>query len=91
MDIIQSWGEPLIDGWAEKLGAKCTSLRLLLSILHLGLKAKYKFTDSVCLADVRPDGVWDDFHFIDGRIVTGTNPQSARSTAKAALEVFEKL
>jgi putative intracellular protease/amidase len=41
--------------------------------------------------DVRPDGVWDDFHIVDGRIVTGTNPQSAKSTAAAVLEVFNSL
>jgi len=41
--------------------------------------------------DVRAEGVWDDFHVVDGRIVTGQNPQSAKSTAKAALEIFEKL
>lgn len=23
MDTIRSWGEPLIDEWAERLGAKC--------------------------------------------------------------------
>ena len=23
MDIIRGWGEPLIDGWAERLSAKC--------------------------------------------------------------------
>lgn len=63
MDIIRGWNEPLIDEWAEKLGAKYA----------------------------RPDGVWDDFHIVQGRLVTGTNPQSAKSTAKAALEVFEKL
>ncbi|KAF2811833.1 class I glutamine amidotransferase-like protein [Mytilinidion resinicola] len=63
MEPIRSWGEPLIDEWAEKLGAKY----------------------------VRADGVWDDFHIVDGRVVTGMNPQSAHSTAKAALEVFEKL
>ncbi|TVY64154.1 Glyoxalase, partial [Lachnellula suecica] len=63
MAAIRSWNEPLIDEWAEKLGAKY----------------------------VRPDGVWDDFHVADGRLVTGTNPQSAKSTAKAALEIFEKL
>jgi len=40
---------------------------------------------------VRPGGVWDDFHIADGRLVTGTNPQSAKSTAKAAVEIFEKL
>jgi putative intracellular protease/amidase len=41
--------------------------------------------------DVRADGVWDDFHVIDGRVVTGMNPQSAMSTAKAAVDVYEKL
>ena len=25
MDPIRSWGEPLIDEWASKLGAKCKS------------------------------------------------------------------
>ena len=41
--------------------------------------------------DTRADGVWDDYQVVDGRLVTGQNPQSARSTAKAALEAFEKL
>ncbi|KAK6375787.1 plasma membrane heat shock protein [Exophiala oligosperma] len=63
MDPIRSWGEPLIDEWAEKLGAKY----------------------------VRSEGVWDDIHVTDGRIVTGMNPQSAKSTAKAAVDIFQKL
>lgn len=29
MDPIRSWGEPLVDEWAEKLGAKCTLFFLL--------------------------------------------------------------
>jgi hypothetical protein len=29
MDVIRSWNEPLIDEWAEKLGAKCMSSSLL--------------------------------------------------------------
>lgn len=41
--------------------------------------------------DVRSEGVWDDFHVTDGRIVTGMNPQSAKSTAKAAVDIFQKL
>jgi putative intracellular protease/amidase len=41
-------------------------------------------------ADVRSEGVWDDYHVVDGRIVTGMNPQSAKSTTKAAIDVFEK-
>jgi putative intracellular protease/amidase len=40
--------------------------------------------------DVRSEGVWDDYHVVDGRVVTGMNPQSAKSTAKAAIEVYGK-
>jgi hypothetical protein len=32
MDAIRSWGEPLIDEWAEKLGATCTSMFTAYSI-----------------------------------------------------------
>ncbi|RDW57333.1 putative chaperone protein HSP31-2 [Coleophoma crateriformis] len=39
----------------------------------------------------RGAGVWDDFHVVDGRLVTGQNPQSARSTAQAVVEVFDQL
>ncbi|KAL3433040.1 class I glutamine amidotransferase-like protein [Aspergillus tetrazonus] len=39
----------------------------------------------------RSTGIWDDFHVVDGRLITGQNPASSTSTAKAAIEVFEKL
>ncbi|RGP76720.1 chaperone hsp31 [Fusarium longipes] len=39
----------------------------------------------------RAPGIWDDFHIVDGRLVTGQNPASAASTAKAAVAVFESL
>ncbi|RKK90308.1 hypothetical protein BFJ68_g16493 [Fusarium oxysporum] len=39
----------------------------------------------------RAPGIWDDFHVVDGRLVTGQNPASAESTAKAAVAVFETL
>ncbi|KAF4465716.1 chaperone hsp31 [Fusarium albosuccineum] len=39
----------------------------------------------------RSSGVWDDFHVVDGRLVTGQNPASASSTAKAAVDVFNSL
>jgi putative intracellular protease/amidase len=39
--------------------------------------------------DVRdPKDVWADFHIVDGRVVTGMNPQSAKSTAQAAVKAF---
>lgn len=43
------------------------------------------------LIDARSAGIWDDYHVVDGRLVTGQNPASAASTAKAAVEAFEKL
>ncbi|KAL7893933.1 class I glutamine amidotransferase-like protein [Trichoderma sp. SZMC 28014] len=39
----------------------------------------------------RPDDVWGDFHVVSGRLVTGTNPQSSTSTAKAVLDVYNSL
>ncbi|KAK4031926.1 class I glutamine amidotransferase-like protein [Parachaetomium inaequale] len=39
----------------------------------------------------RAPGIWDDFHVVDGRLVTGQNPASATSTARAVVEVFETL
>lgn len=41
--------------------------------------------------DERAPGIWDDFHVVDGRLVTGQNPASATSTAEAAVAVFETL
>ncbi|KAB5515311.1 class I glutamine amidotransferase-like protein [Coniochaeta sp. 2T2.1] len=39
----------------------------------------------------RSAGVWDDYHVVDGRLVTGQNPASAASTARAVVEVFGNL
>ncbi|KAG9253966.1 IgE-binging protein [Emericellopsis atlantica] len=39
----------------------------------------------------RSPGIWDDFHVIDGRLVTGQNPASAASTARAVVDVFNTL
>ncbi|KAK3710568.1 plasma membrane heat shock protein [Vermiconidia calcicola] len=39
----------------------------------------------------RPEGVWDSFDVVDGRVVTGTNPASATETANAVLKEFGKL
>jgi len=87
MDVIQSWGEPLIDGWAEKLGAKCRFFLIFFPFAD----GSRKNANLGRRTDERSTGVWDDFHIVDGRIVTGMNPQSAKSTANAAVEAFEKL
>ncbi|RDW58866.1 hypothetical protein BP6252_13342 [Coleophoma cylindrospora] len=39
----------------------------------------------------RGAGVWDDFHVVDGRLITGQNPQSAASTARAVVKAFDEL
>jgi putative intracellular protease/amidase len=40
---------------------------------------------------VSPAGPWDAFTVVDGRLVTGVNPQSATKTAEDAVEAFNKL
>ncbi|KAH8653846.1 class I glutamine amidotransferase-like protein [Xylariales sp. PMI_506] len=39
----------------------------------------------------RSSGIWDDFHVVDGRLITGQNPASAASTAVAVVEAFNQL
>jgi putative intracellular protease/amidase len=60
------------------------SVSLLLSLLSC-----WSGTNSI--PDERFAGIWDDFYVVDGRLVTGQNPASSTSTAKAAIEVFNKL
>lgn len=79
MEGIRAWNEPLIDEHAKTLGAECESASSVYN---------RKVTDVI---DVRANGVWDDYHVVDGRIVSGQNPQSATSTAKAAVQVFDQL
>ncbi|KAI5476415.1 chaperone protein HSP31 [Pseudohyphozyma bogoriensis] len=40
---------------------------------------------------VAPAGPWDSFTVVDGRLVTGVNPQSATKTAEDAVKVFKQL
>lgn len=37
-----------------------------------------------------PEGPWDDHSVVDGRVVTGVNPQSASSTAKKVVQVLSE-
>ncbi|KAJ5872788.1 uncharacterized protein N7529_005141 [Penicillium soppii] len=86
-------GEPIIKGRtitgftteAENTMGIMSDLRSwggeMVEELAVRLGAKYE----------RSAGIWDDFHVVDGRLVTGQNPASAGSTAKAVVEVFETL
>jgi D-lactate dehydratase len=79
MKFLNSWDRPLVDDWAEQLGAKCECIF-----------PKPSFS-VLTVADVRGAGVWDDYHVKENRLITGQNPQSAASTAYAALHTFEGL
>jgi putative intracellular protease/amidase len=86
-------GEPLIRGRtitgftseaedAMKIMAEIRSWHVeLVEEIAARLGATYK----------RAPGIWDDFHVVDGRLVTGQNPASAGSTAQAVVAAFEKL
>ncbi|KAF2259369.1 class I glutamine amidotransferase-like protein [Lojkania enalia] len=86
-------GKPIIEGktitgfttQAEEEMKLMSTLRswneLLVDEIAQKLGAKY----------TRSAGVWDDFNVTDGRLVTGMNPQSATSTAKEAVKVFDSL
>jgi putative intracellular protease/amidase len=84
IDGLRAWKEPMIDEHAEALGAKCMSSEILQN-------ASFSSHANTYDTDVRVEGVWDDYHVVDGRLVTGMNPQSAKSTAKAVVEQFEAL
>ncbi|KAH8894742.1 class I glutamine amidotransferase-like protein [Thozetella sp. PMI_491] len=91
--IDQATGEPLIKGKtitgftseAETTMGIVEELQSwkseLVEELAARLGAKYE----------RAPGIWDDFHVVDGRLITGQNPASAASTARAVVEAFEKL
>ncbi|KAJ5361789.1 hypothetical protein N7541_002633 [Penicillium brevicompactum] len=91
--LDRSTGEPIIKGRritgftteAENTMGIMSDLRSwggeMVEELAARLGAKYE----------RSAGIWDDFNVVDGRLVTGQNPASATSTAKAAVEVFESL
>ncbi|KAI1911239.1 plasma membrane heat shock protein [Ophidiomyces ophidiicola] len=48
-----------------------------------------ELAQSVHAEYVAPEDPFDDFCKIDGRIITGANPQSARDTAKDTIKVFK--
>ncbi|KAM7211222.1 Class I glutamine amidotransferase-like protein [Rhypophila decipiens] len=91
--IDTATGEPLIKG--KTLTGFTTEAE---SVMHIAEELKAWNTPLVeeTAAQMgatykRAAGVWDDYHVVDGRLVTGQNPQSAASTAKAVVEAFEKL
>jgi putative intracellular protease/amidase len=85
-ETLKGWGKPWVEDVAKELGATCRLLFPFCTIFG-GLCAQMKTTGTT--TDAPAPGPWDDFHVVDGRVVTGTNPASANSTALAILEVFK--
>ncbi|KAM0559851.1 hypothetical protein ACHAPJ_003799 [Fusarium lateritium] len=91
--IDPTTGEPLIKG--KKITGFTTEAEHTMKIMD-----ELRSWNSELVEDIaarlgatyeRAPGIWDDFHLVDGRLVTGQNPASAKSTAEAAVAVFEKL
>ncbi|RDW68729.1 ThiJ [Aspergillus mulundensis] len=86
-------GEPLIKG--KKLTGFTTEAESTMGIMGelrgLGAEMVQELAERLGAKYERSAGIWDDFHVVDGRLVTGQNPASSTSTARAAIEVFEKL
>ena len=92
LDTLKSWGNPLVEETAERMGAKCK-----LFFRYLLTSDFARLCDIIMLVltnleiDTRSAGVWDAYSVTDGRLVTGQNPQSAMKTAEAVVEAFSKL
>ncbi|KAJ5635072.1 ThiJ/PfpI [Penicillium longicatenatum] len=92
-DIKDVTGHPIIQG--KKLTGFTTEAENTMGIMGelrgLGTEMVEELASRLGATYERSSGIWDDFHVVDGRLVTGQNPASAASTAKAAVEVFDQL
>ncbi|PYH91861.1 class I glutamine amidotransferase-like protein [Aspergillus ellipticus CBS 707.79] len=86
-------GEPIVKG--RKLTGFTTEAEHTMGIMSelrgLGAEMVEEMAGRLGAKYERSAGIWDDFHVVDERLVTGQNPASSTSTAKAAIEVFDKL
>ncbi|KAH8647873.1 IgE-binging protein [Xylariales sp. PMI_506] len=91
--LDRSTGEPLIKG--KRITGFTTEAEITMKIIDelrsWGSEMVEELAARLGAKYERAPGIWDDFHIVDGRLVTGQNPASARSTAEAAVEAFEKL
>ncbi|KAL6232427.1 hypothetical protein BDW75DRAFT_247162 [Aspergillus navahoensis] len=86
-------GEPIIKG--RRITGFTTEAEETMGIMSelrgLGAEMVEELSERLGARYERSVGIWDDFHVVDGRLVTGQNPASSTSTAKAAIAVFDKL
>ncbi|KAJ5279983.1 class I glutamine amidotransferase-like protein [Penicillium angulare] len=93
-DILdRATGEPIVKG--KKVTGFTTeaeyTMKIMPELRGWGSEMMDEVATRLGATYERSDGIWDDYHVVDGRLVTGQNPASAASTAKAAIEVFDKL
>ncbi|KAJ6103701.1 hypothetical protein N7486_003923 [Penicillium sp. IBT 16267x] len=92
-DIKDVTGQPIIKG--KKMTGFTTEAENTLGVMGelrgLGTEMVEEVALRLGATYERAPGVWDDFHVVDGHLVTGQNPASAASTAEAAVEVFDQL
>ncbi|KAF2096502.1 class I glutamine amidotransferase-like protein [Rhizodiscina lignyota] len=91
--IDHSTGKPLIQG--KQITGFTTEaeydMKIMDTLKSWGNPLVEETAESMGAKYSRGAGVWDDYSIVDGRLVTGQNPQSARSTAVKVVEAFEKL
>ncbi|KAJ5776918.1 ThiJ/PfpI [Penicillium odoratum] len=92
-NITDAAGEPIIKG--KRITGFTTEAENTMGIMQdlrsWGSEMVEEISARLGATYERSAGIWDDFHIVDGRLVTGQNPGSSTSTAKAAVEVFDKL
>ncbi|OAG03353.1 IgE-binging protein [Paraphaeosphaeria sporulosa] len=91
--IVDTDGQPIIKG--RKITGFTTQaeydMKIMDALKSWGEPLVDEHARALGAEYVRADGVWDDFHVVDGRVVTGMNPQSAKSTTEAVVKVFNGL
>ncbi|KAL3469955.1 class I glutamine amidotransferase-like protein [Aspergillus californicus] len=91
--LDRSTGEPLIKG--KKITGFTSeaedTMGIMADLRSWGSEMVEEVAKRLGAEYQRSSGIWDDFHVVDGRLVTGQNPASAASTARAVVEVFETL
>ncbi|KAJ5938610.1 hypothetical protein N7466_001744 [Penicillium verhagenii] len=92
-NIVDTTGQPIIKG--KKITGFTTEAEITMGIMTelrgFGSEMVEELAARLGATYERAPGIWDDYHIVDGRLVTGQNPASAASTARAAVEVFDKL
>lgn len=90
--LDKTTGKPIIEG--KKItgftdeGERVLHIDKIMQLKNL--KTVEQIAKELGATYVAPEGPWDDFSIVDGKIVTGVNPQSALSTATKTISAFKQ-